>query len=249
MGFCLLNSIMDCYNQTRNHPFPCRMAALLVLGKACFLLFLLLTHLVLFGVPALQRFLEAGVTVEESVEQAASLPAPAVTICPSERNFSAWKNTTRSRIYNTYHTMCGGAASAQDVKDCVEEKTFNFTETFPFRSQQGMGLLPRVLPRVLVEDLSSPEILVSETMVAVAGKKLEKEIQAKSIAARQGWRIPMELWQGLFSKFALRFALGLSLNPKKSCLCYLVFLQIYRARMLTISSLAPPPLIPASYFL
>ena len=71
------------------------MAALLVLGKACFLLFLLLTHLVLFGVPALQRFLEAAVTVEESVEQAASLPAPAVTICPSEKFFSAWQNTTK----------------------------------------------------------------------------------------------------------------------------------------------------------
>ena len=42
-----------------------RMAAMLMLGKACFLLFLLLTHLVLFGVPALQRFLEAGVTVGE----------------------------------------------------------------------------------------------------------------------------------------------------------------------------------------
>ena len=135
---------------------------MLVLGKACFLLFLLLTHLVLFGVPALQRFLEAGVTVEESVEQAASLPAPAVTICPSEKYFSAWKNTTRYMFYDAYEAMCGEAASAQDVKDCVEEKTFNLTETFPFGSQQGMGLL--------VEDLSSQDFWISDTTVAVAGR-------------------------------------------------------------------------------
>ena len=118
-------------------------------------------------------------------------------------------------IYDTYETMCGGAASGQDVKDCVEEKTFNLTETFPFGSQQGMGLL--------VEDLSSPDFWLSDTMVAVTGKKWEKEIQANSIAARKGWRTLMELWQGFLSEFSLRFALGKSLKPKKSCSCYLAF--------------------------
>ena len=138
------------------------MVALLVLGKACFLFSLLVTHLVLFGVPAIQRFLEAGVTVEESVEEANSLPAPAVTLCPSEKYFSAWKNTTRYKFYDTYQTMCSEAASGQDVKDCVEENTFNLTETIPLGSQQGMG--------VPVEDLSSPDFWLSDTTVGPLGR-------------------------------------------------------------------------------
>ena len=139
------------------------MAAMLALGKAFFLLSLLVTHLVLFGVPALQRFLEAGVTVVESVEQADSLPAPAVTVCPSEKYFSAWKNTTSYMFGNTYEVMCGGAASGQDFMDCVKEKTFNFTETFPSGSHLG-------LPGAVIEDLSSPDFWISDTTVAVLGR-------------------------------------------------------------------------------
>ena len=104
------------------------MAGLEHLGQGCFLLGLLVTHFILFGLPSIETYLEGAVTVEESEEKAEALLAPAVTLCPYENNFIGWKNF--SQFLPVYQPLCGHT-SAGGILRCIEERTFNWTETLP----------------------------------------------------------------------------------------------------------------------
>ena len=113
------------------------MSSLFYLGRAAFLLVLILGHFLLFGLPSIQEYLEGAVTVEEVTEEAEALPPPAVTLCAYENNFIGWKNSTT--FSPVYQTMCASATSGQDVEQCIEEKTYNWTETIPGGAFQGFS--------------------------------------------------------------------------------------------------------------
>ena len=55
------------------------MANIIYLSKGCFLLTLTTVHFIFFGLPALQRFFEHGVSVKKVVQDTKSLLPPAVS--------------------------------------------------------------------------------------------------------------------------------------------------------------------------
>jgi hypothetical protein len=102
------------------------MASLLGVGKVAFFLTLCIFHSIFFGFPAFERYLDASISVEEWIEPSATaaLPAPAVTLCPFEKYFSGWKNTSEINLLDNYEAFCPGANRPEDFVTCVEQKTF-----------------------------------------------------------------------------------------------------------------------------
>jgi hypothetical protein len=142
-----------------------KLTSLLWYCRPTFLLGLTITHITLFGLPAIRRFQEASVTVEEQMEAADSLPAPAITLCPFEVNFHGWKNIT-PEMANNFETMyqdkCADAESTQEFVDCVEQKTFSLNETIAQGATHGVFSSPI--------DLAEPKFWTVDTTTAVQGR-------------------------------------------------------------------------------
>ena len=140
------------------------MASLYGVGKIAFFISLCIFHSIFFGYPAFQRYLDASVSVEEWIEPSHNhtLPAPAVTLCPFEKYFNGWKNTINPTYLNNYDVNCPEASSPEDFVRCLEQKTFNFSETVQ-QSHQGIG------PTV-IQNFSSPSSWISDSSVGLSGR-------------------------------------------------------------------------------
>ena len=140
------------------------MANLLAIAKMVFLLGLCVLWGVFFAGPAFERYLTAGVSVEEWQETPASLPPPAVTLCPFERYFSGWKNAIKQDFTDNYDNYCSEAASSQDFEKCVEEKTFSLFDTISNGSYHGIA------PQLMKQNLSDPSFWVGDSTVGALGR-------------------------------------------------------------------------------
>lgn len=116
-----------------------------------FILFLLLSFLLLMAWPSLQKFLTGGVIIEISqipkedagTLQIQELEPPAVTFCA--RNTSYWKNASEIVDDNMVNANCKGKTN-KEVQDCIRAKTFNFTDTI----------------KNAYHDATDPKVLMSE---------------------------------------------------------------------------------------
>ena len=133
-----------------HQPTPSRIRCLVSSGRNGFLLVLTILQLIFFGLPALKVFQDSGVSVEERMETGTSLPAPAVTLCPFEVNFSGWRNRSGSRqphYLTSWDVHCHEAESTQDFVTCVEQKTFTLGETLSNGSSHTPPLKVGACPR------------------------------------------------------------------------------------------------------
>ena len=147
------------------------MASLLYLGQIAFFLVLSLTWLIFFAAPALTRFLEDGVTVEESTEESSSLPPPAVTLCPMEGFLNGWKNVSGPNWENNWAANCPDAASTDDFVACLEAKTRNLTEALPSEATPyNLGATRSLGPPYPPPSLMDPDMWVTEVTVALQGR-------------------------------------------------------------------------------
>ena len=92
-------------------------------SKIIFLLFLIGICFFGFGLDFISRFCASEITVNESVEQKQALKPPAITICPQV----GWKNSNTSTEAG-FKVNCEKANSAEKFWNCLEEKTYNFSE-------------------------------------------------------------------------------------------------------------------------
>ena len=109
------------------------MALLLVVARIAFVGLLLSFFFTFFGIPALQRYLENGVLLKVSTmsNPSGGLLPPTITICPFTPNRAyegGWKNYS-GEYTNVLRAECDKLDDHQDVLNCVENKTYNFTET------------------------------------------------------------------------------------------------------------------------
>ena len=121
------------------------MANLFMLGRLTFFLALTAIWSGLFLIPGFTRYLKREIGVVESSEEAESLAAAAVTLCPFESKFQGWRNSPRGEnvtvdfLLNNYRKRCEGANTTQDFITCVQTKTFSLNETIPEGYSRGMG--------------------------------------------------------------------------------------------------------------
>ena len=121
---CTLSLVMNHQGQTMN----------LISVLHCLVIFLLLLLFGLFfGFPSLENYLRSDVYTDVGTIDEATIPLPAVTICVKnpENNFTGWKSTTKddSSDPNTNIAQICRNVSPTDVFNCIEEKTFNLTES------------------------------------------------------------------------------------------------------------------------
>ena len=127
--------------------------------KISFTLSLFTTFLLFFGVPSLKKYLAKEVFINKKKISIHDIAPPAVTFCAFHKG-SPWKPENYSE-YESFsekeHDMeieykedddedpdslsyilskCGQYETAEDVFDCINAKTFNFTETVPFATSE-----------------------------------------------------------------------------------------------------------------
>ena len=141
------------------------MTSLIPLGRFAFFIGLTVAWAVLFLIPGFKRFLAGEVGVVVSTEEAKSLPAPAVTLCPYEYHFQGWKNSSPVEpiIMDSYILRCKDASTTQDFVTCIENKTFNLNETLPYGASHGLG-------HSLNNQLMNPKFWIEDMTTAVNGR-------------------------------------------------------------------------------
>ena len=125
--------------------------------KISFCLVLFITFLLFFGLPSLKKYLAKEVFINKQKISIHAISPPAVTFC-AIRKGSSWKPENNSE-YDSYAEKeqdmqmeyesdedldsqsfmldkCGTFDTAEDVFNCADTKTFNFTETVPYASSE-----------------------------------------------------------------------------------------------------------------
>ena len=136
------------------------MAHLFYLAKLIFLLLLACFCFYFFGLPLFIKYFAKEVTVVESLEKRGFLKSPSITICPDV----AWKNSSLSDIelVGYFKEQCPMARSAQEFKNCVENRTYNLSETIESASH---GFVSRT-----AKNLSDPGLWTWDMSLAAWGR-------------------------------------------------------------------------------
>ena len=83
--------------------------------------------LYIFGLPAVERYLEKKVIVVTSVEKAESIPIPAITIAVSgAKSRNGWKK--QGAVQNIATKICKYAKTTDALVACIESHNYNFSE-------------------------------------------------------------------------------------------------------------------------
>ena len=136
------------------------MTHLFYFAKLIFLLLLACLCFYFFGLPLFNKYFAKEVTVVESLEKRDFLKSPSITICPDV----SWKNSSLSGIepVGYFKEQCPMAKSAQEFKSCVENRTYNFSETIESASH---GFVSRT-----AKNLSDPGLWTWDMPLAVGGR-------------------------------------------------------------------------------
>ena len=88
---------------------------------------LLALFLHIFGLPAVERYLEKKVIVVTSMTKTEGIPIPAITIAINGvANGNGWKKRGAFRYFVTKH--CKHAKTTEALVGCIERETYNFSE-------------------------------------------------------------------------------------------------------------------------
>ena len=103
-----------------------------------FIVVLLTGFIILFGYPALTKYIESGVFIQISTEpkdrtMIQEIPAPAITFCASDTNSpvsKGWKNATADYI-DIINVECGQPETIDEAVSCINNRTYSFEESIP----------------------------------------------------------------------------------------------------------------------
>ena len=100
----------------------CQTISKLILQVLLFALFLRI-----FGLPAVERYLDKKVIVVTSVEKAESIPIPAITIAvKSAANGNGWRK--HGGVQKVVRKFCKKAKTIDTLVACIERNTYNLSE-------------------------------------------------------------------------------------------------------------------------
>ena len=138
------------------------MSTIFAIGRFVFLAGLVISHFFFFAIPAYKEYTAKSVAVEVFEEDAKYLPPPTITLCPYKYWFSGWKNATVAtpNFLGSYGEHCEDAETKEDILQCIENKTFNLTDTLPARAFRG----------IMVDDISSSDFWITDFTAAVDGR-------------------------------------------------------------------------------
>ena len=103
------------------------MAHFFYLAKLVFLLLLASACFIFFGLPLFKKFFAKEVIVVESLEKRDFLKSPTITVCPD----LAWINSSKNEFVPVgyFKEQCPTAKTAEEFENCVENKTYDLSET------------------------------------------------------------------------------------------------------------------------
>ena len=146
---------------------------ILLLIKILFSLSLMLAFLCFFGLPSWRKYQAKEVFINKNKISVHDIPPPAITFC-ALKNGSSWKaNNSFSEDNENYEdmnnvpgsfilTQCKYFNTAEEIFNCVDAKTFNFSETIPSASSE--------ISFLNFTDISSPSFWIPELTLAYLGK-------------------------------------------------------------------------------
>ena len=108
------------------------------ISKLILQIWLLGLFLHIFGLPAVNRYLDKRVIVVTSVEKAESIPIPAITIAAkggTSRN--GWKK--QGEVQKIVRKFCKEAMTVETLVKCIERETYNLSE-ISSGIKMGLGL-------------------------------------------------------------------------------------------------------------
>ena len=106
--------------------FKCRVNIILKIITQC-LLFCFFLYI--FGVPAVQKFLDKKVLVVKSRRDTKGTPAPAVTIVVrNDETNSGWEAKGQLGSVGFVQTLCSNANTTNAFANCIQKNTYNKSE-------------------------------------------------------------------------------------------------------------------------
>ena len=97
--------------------------------KLIFITGLFTIFVVTFAWPSINKYLNAGVIVEKSSLKREIKDSPAITFCALNENYG-WKKKVRMDGWKTWVDLfCNNTTTLKDAMTCLDEGTFNHSET------------------------------------------------------------------------------------------------------------------------
>ena len=133
-SWCIVSDSLE-QQLTLNAHQKGEMRTFILVFKFIFFLILFIIFVILFGKPAIDRYLDKSVIIETSMEPIRQLlDAPAITICVDSAK--AWKNRTETKIgkssnwtlEKSLNIECDNPKTAVDVVQCIYEHIYDFDE-------------------------------------------------------------------------------------------------------------------------
>ena len=114
--------------------------------KILFIVVLFAIFVFTFARPSINNFINAGVIVEKSSARREMADSPAITICALNKQSVGWKNTsdqlTGKHTVTWVDEYCKSPENVEGVVACLDEETFNLTETIDFRPSTWLKFIP-----------------------------------------------------------------------------------------------------------
>ena len=134
--------------------------------RVVFVIALLLGFILMFGYPALTKYLDSAVFIQVSTDPLdrstiKQVETPAITFCPSHKDSplaKGWKNATDDYL-DVINVECGPKTLAEAIA-CIHKKTFSFNETIP-HAMRGT---------TVDKPLAGPEFWHSDVTTITAGQ-------------------------------------------------------------------------------
>ena len=146
--------------------------------KFFFSLSLFITFLLFFGLPSLKKYQAKEVFINKQKISIDDISPPAVTFCALDKETtSGWKfdnfsdyeeydveleNVDDLDLSSDILTQCNDSNSVKEVYECVDDKTFNLTETVPY-------FMSEITP-LNVTDISNSSFWTNDISLATLGK-------------------------------------------------------------------------------
>ena len=99
--------------------------------KLSFIAMLVSVFIIKFALPSFNKYRDAGVIVEKHSIRREHVDTPTITFCATNENYVGWKNDSivLEDLFDPWRKVCNNASTVEAAMTCIDNKTFNLTET------------------------------------------------------------------------------------------------------------------------
>ena len=99
--------------------------------KLSFIAMLVSVFIIKFALPSFKMYKDAGVVVEKYSTRRKHTDSPTITFCAVNANYMGWKDDSIGMVdlYDPWKKVCNNATTVESAMSCINNKTFNLTET------------------------------------------------------------------------------------------------------------------------